>query len=155
MVQAIRGAGFTHIVWLPDSETGHLYRALLEEPGLTLVPVAREGEAIPIAAGLWAGGCQPLVVMQSTGFFESGDSLRGLALDTALPLVLMIGYRGYDPGGRPADSAAVFLEPLLQAWGITYYLVRGEGDLALLPRALKEAEGASRPVALLICGEYR
>src|SRR5262249_1969891 len=64
--------GVTHIVWLPDSETGFLYKAILESP-ITLVPVCREGESMAIAAGLIMGGKRPVILIQSTGFFESGD----------------------------------------------------------------------------------
>src|ERR687885_1924160 len=112
--------GVTHIVWLPDSETGFLYRAILES-SITLVPVCREGESIAIAAGLIMGGKRPVVLIQSTGLYESGDSVRGLGLDLQLPLLLMVGYRGYPGRGRPpTDSAARFLEPILDAWGIPH-----------------------------------
>ena len=53
-----------------------------------------------IAAGLWVGGKRPVVLIQNTGMFESGDSIRGLALDVDFPLVMMIGYRGWTPARR-------------------------------------------------------
>ncbi|MBI4499415.1 MAG: hypothetical protein HY689_16125 [Chloroflexi bacterium] len=84
VVEAFHRCGFTHIVWLPDSEARFLYDALAADPDLTLVPVCREGEAIAIAAGLYLGGQQPAVLYQNTGFFEAGDSLRGIALDLHL-----------------------------------------------------------------------
>ena len=59
---------------------GNLEPALHATPGLTLVRVCREGEAWAIAAGLWIGGARPLVVIQNTGLFESGDSLRNALL---------------------------------------------------------------------------
>ncbi|MBT7832960.1 MAG: hypothetical protein HN667_04900, partial [Chloroflexi bacterium] len=51
--------GVSHYVTLPDSETAHMYQALMDEPSITLVPVAREGEAIPVAAGLFVAGQNP------------------------------------------------------------------------------------------------
>ena len=68
--------GVTHVVCLPDSETNWLYLKLEEEPSLDLVPVCREGETMPIAAGLSIGGKRPIVLIQNTGMFESGDSIR-------------------------------------------------------------------------------
>jgi len=53
--------GVTHSVWLPDSETGFMYQAMLSSP-ITLVPVCREGESMPIAAGLIMGGQRPVVL---------------------------------------------------------------------------------------------
>ena len=91
--------GVTHIVWLPDSETGFMYERMLESQ-FTLVPVCREGESMAIAAGLIMGGKRPVVLIQSTGLYESGDSVRGLCLDLQLPLLLMIGYRGFPGRGR-------------------------------------------------------
>ena len=45
----------THIVWLPDSEARFMYDTIMGDPAFTLVPVCREGEAIPIAVGLMLG----------------------------------------------------------------------------------------------------
>jgi sulfopyruvate decarboxylase TPP-binding subunit len=100
------------------------------------------------------GGKEPMVLIQSTGFFESGDAVRGVGLDLRQPLLMMIGYRGYSPNGNPTDSAAVFLEPMLKAWGITYHLLRTEGDLGCIVKAHREAHQRERPVAVLVCGEY-
>jgi sulfopyruvate decarboxylase TPP-binding subunit len=146
--------GVTHIVWLPDSETGFMYQAMVKSD-FTLVPVCREGEAVPIAAGLMAGGKQPVVLIQSTGFFESGDSVRGLALDLKLPLLIMIGYRGF--AGHEAnltDSAARFLEPILNAWGIPYQLIRSDADCHAIFDMQERARRDGQPAAVLFGSEY-
>jgi sulfopyruvate decarboxylase TPP-binding subunit len=154
VVDTLAGLGITHIVWLPDTESGFLYETLRDETRLNLVPVCREGEAVPIAAGLMVAGQKPVVIIQSTGLFESGDSLRGMAIDYGLPLLFLIGYRGYE-GGRPsADSAATYLEPILNAWGVPYYLIDTNAGLDLVPKAYRQAQEESRPVAVLIGREY-
>ncbi len=146
--------GVTHIVWLPDSETGFMYQAMVQSQ-FTLVPVCREGESIAIAAGLVAGGAKPVVLIQSTGLFESGDSIRGLALDLKLPLLLMIGYRGYLGAGVPAaDSAARFLEPILDAWGIPHQVVDSDASCGLISEGYQRAQQTSHPVAVLMGREY-
>src|SRR5487761_395678 len=143
----LQRCGVTHIVWLPDSETGFMYDAMTNSP-LTLVPVCREGESMPIAAGLIMGGKRPVVLIQSTGFFESGDSIRGLCLDLDMPLLLMLGYRGHvAPGETPTDSAARFLEPILKAWGIPYYLVDSDATCGHISRAYHQAQESNHPVA--------
>src|SRR5712692_4485901 len=140
VLDELRRCGVTHVVWLPDSETGYMYNAMLESE-LTLVPVCREGESIAVAAGLIMGGKRPVVLIQSTGFYESGDSVRGLALDLHLPLLLMIGYRGYQGQGRPpVDSAARFLEPILDTWGIPHYTVESDGTCHHISEAYRQAE---------------
>ena len=144
----------SHVVWLPDSETNFMYEQLVANPDLDLVPVAREGESMAIAAGLWVGGKRPVVLIQNTGMFESGDSIRGLSLDIDFPLVMMIGYRGWTRHGVTSDSAARFTEPILNAWGINYYLVETDDDVERISVAFQEAERTQRPVACLMGVEY-
>ncbi len=157
-VEQLVGCGVTHVVWLPDSESGFMYEALTEAEAqgrLRLVPVCREGEAIPLAFGLHLGGKRPAILIQSTGFFEAGDSLRGQAIDLQLPLVLLIGYRGWRPNSADmVDSAAVYLEPVLRAWGLPYFLVDQPAALPRIREAYAEADRRSRPVAVLIAGEW-
>lgn len=144
----------THVVWLPDTETNYLYDRLATDPGLQIVPVTREGESFAIAAGLWVGGSKPVVIIQSTGLFESGDSIRGLALDIDIPLVVLVGYRGWTRHGATPDSAARFTEPILHAWGINYYLVEADADAERISMAFEEARQTERPVSCLMGAEY-
>ena len=146
--------GVTHVVWLPDSETNFMYEQMVQESSLDLVPVCREGESMAIAAGLWVGGKKPVVLIQNTGLFESGDSIRGLALDIDFPLVMMIGYRGWTRHGVTPDSAARYTEPILHAWGINYYLVETDEDVDRISTAFEEAERTQRPVVCLMGAEY-
>lgn len=122
VVAALRELGFSHVVWLPDSATGPWEAALEAAPNLDLVRVCREGEAWGIAAGLHLGGSRPLVVIQSTGFFESGDALRNALFDLRLPLYAIVGYRSALVEDSP-DTARRFLEPIVQAWGIDYVVL--------------------------------
>ena len=108
-----------------------------------------------VALGLMVAGRRPAVVVQNTGFLESGDSVRGAMLDTSFPFFLMIGYRGWKAGAPMTDSAGIYLEPVLKAWGISSYLVEDDRDLPKIEQAYHEAQAASRPVAVLIGREYR
>ena len=87
----MKANGVTDVVWLPDSETNWLYLLMQAEPSLRLVGVSREGHACSIAAGLFAGGKKPLILIQNTGMMESGDSIRGWLLGLNVPVVLMVG----------------------------------------------------------------
>jgi len=154
VIEQFKKNGITHVVWLPDSETNWMYIAMQEEPSFDLIPVTREGEALAIAAGLYAGGKKPVCLIQNTGMFESGDSIRGIALDVNLPVVMMIGYRGWTRHGVTPDSAARFTEPILDAWGIKYYLVESDADADRISTAFDEAEATNRPVAILVGDEF-
>jgi sulfopyruvate decarboxylase TPP-binding subunit len=154
ILDQLRRNGVTHVVWLPDSETNFMYQQMLAEKTIDLVPVCREGESMAIAAGLWIGGKKPVVLIQNTGMFESGDSIRGITLDINFPLVMMIGYRGWTRHGVTPDSAARFTEPILHAWGINYYLVEADEDVERISTAFEEAARTNRPVACLMGAEY-
>lgn len=154
MIDTLKQCGATHLVWLPDTESGYLYESLSEDPELTLVPVTREGETFAIALGLLMGGKKPVVCIQNTGFYESGDSIRGLWLDLKLPILTLVGYRGWEGGGPSADSAATFLEPVLKAWEIPYKVVQTDDEVAsVVPEMYKQSQEVG-PVAVLIGGEY-
>ena len=111
--------------------------------------VCREGEAWAIAAGLWIGGARPLVVIQNTGLFESGDSLRNALFDLGLPLYALIGYRSYLIEGSK-DSARRFTEPMLQAWGLKHVLIEGNDDLPKLAEHMQSCRQAELPGIALI-----
>ena len=146
--------GVTDIVWLPDSETNWLYLLMQAEPSLTLVAVPREGLAASVASGLYAGGKKPLILIQNTGLMESGDSIRGWLLGMEVPVVLMVGYRGWTRHGVNQDSAATYTERFLMAFGINYYLVENDADAPRISIAFEEAERTKRPVVVLVGDEY-
>ncbi len=154
VVEELKKNNISHVVWLPDSETNFMYQLLTNEPSLDLVPVCREGETMAIAAGLWVGGARPIVLIQNTGIFESGDSIRGLSLDLSQPLVMLVGYRGWSRHGITNDSAARFIEHILHAWGINYYLIETDEDADRISIAIAEAERTSKPVAVLVGTEF-
>ena len=144
----------SHYVTLPDSETAHMYEALMAEPTITIVPVSREGEAIPVAAGLFVAGQTPVISIQNAGLYEAGDALRGLALGIGLPLVMFIGYRGHNRKGDTPDTAATFLEPYLHMWRVDYLVVESDDDLDRVPLAFERAAKTNQPVAVAIGTEY-
>ena len=146
--------GVTHVVWLPDSETNWLYMLMKNDPELDLIPVSREGQAFSVAAGLSVGGKNPVILIQNSGMMESGDSLRGWCLGMNIPVVMMVGYRGYTRHGVNSDTAATYTERFLNAFGIQYYLVENDSDAERISVAFEEAQATKRPVAILVGDEY-
>jgi len=154
ILEQLKRHGVTHVVWLPDSETNWLYLLMKAEPSLTLVAVAREGLACSVAAGLAAGGKVPVILIQNTGLMESGDSIRGWLFGLDIPVVLMVGLRGWTRHGVTTDTAAVYTEPFLNAFRINYYLVESDADAQRIGVAFAEAQKTRRPVAVLVGDEY-
>lgn len=146
---ALGTLGVTHVVWLPDSALGEWESALEQAEGLTLVRVCRESEAWAIAAGLQLGGKSPIVVIQNTGLFDSGDALRNVNFDLGIPLYAVIGYRSYLIENSP-DTAKRFTEPVLRAWGIDYALIDQPGRVEDFVNHFRACQTAGTPGAALI-----
>jgi sulfopyruvate decarboxylase TPP-binding subunit len=143
--------GITHVVSIADSTIGPWHPAIERAAGLRLVRVCREGEAWAVAGGLYLGGATPLVMIQCTGLFESGDALRNILHDWQLPLFSIIGYRSYlNQTTLPGDTCLVFTEPVLDAWRIPYRLITTPAQRDEILAHYFECRDASRPGAALI-----
>ena len=144
IVAELTRLGISHVVWVPDSVIGQWERALEASPEIKLVRVCREGEAWPLAAGLLTGGKSPLVMMQTTGLFESGDALRNVAFDMQLPVFALIGARNWLQADAN-DSARRFAEPILRAWEIEYVFIEKAADKPKLGEHYHRCRAANRP----------
>ncbi|MBW3542384.1 MAG: hypothetical protein KY476_19125 [Planctomycetes bacterium] len=151
----LAGLGVTHVVSLPDSTLGQWEPAIHEHGRLELVRVCREGEAWAVAAGLYLGGKTPVVMIQCTGLFESGDALRNVLHDFQLPLFAIVGYRSYlNDSTLPGDTARVFTEPILDAWRLDYRLIDEPAKKPLLAEHFRACRTAgSAGVALIAEGK--
>jgi sulfopyruvate decarboxylase subunit alpha len=149
---ALQDCGVTHVVWIPDSDIGQWDAALSAASGVQLLRVCREGEAIALAAGLYLGGRQPIVVIQCTGLFEAGDTLRNVVYDLHLPLFFVIGVRSYHAHqqGKSTDSCPVFTEPILQAWRLPYTLLDRQHSAVDLASAYRQAQARGEAFAVLL-----
>jgi sulfopyruvate decarboxylase subunit alpha len=152
IVATLSELGVTHVIWVPDSVIGPWEVALDSAESLRLIRVCREGEAWPLAAGLHIGGKSPLVMMQTTGLFESGDALRNVLFDLKLPIFSLIGIRNWLSAGSN-DTAKTYAEPILRAWGLDCQWLLQPGDKPLLGEHFRRCRAANRPgVALLAEG---
>ncbi len=154
LLEEFKKNGVTHVITVPDSETNYLYELMIEQDWLDVVPVSREGEAPSTALGLNVAGKIPVCLIQNTGMMESGDSIRGMALDAGFPLVMVVGYRGWTRRGATPDTVARYTEPFLSAFGIEYFLVERDSDGTRISEAFELSRSSRRPVVVLIGDEY-
>ena len=150
LLSALIDVGVSHVIGLPDNGSAALFDLLEGDPAVSLLTVTREGEAFAIASGLWLGGQRHVVLIQNTGLLESGDSLRGTATRMGVPLLCLVGYRGYDSlGGEAVDGAAVVTEPTLSAWQVPFRIAHAEQEIEAVEWAFRLARAELRPVAVL------
>lgn len=155
IVNELKKQEITHAVGVPDNGSARIYERLRSEPGIDVITVTREGEAFAIASGLYVGGKKPVIIIQNTGFLESGDAIRGTVVNMHVPVVVFIGYRGYhnrDANGQWVDSVATFLEPTLKAWKLPYEMLETDADIPCISRAFEQAAATSLPAAVLLIG---
>ena len=152
LVVALKGCGVSDVVWIPDSELGRWDPALRADPDLRLIRVCREGEAFAVAAGLLLGGRKPIVLIQCTGLFEAGDSLRNFVHDLKLPLFFLVGVRSWfaHNKGMGTDTCPLFTEPILRAWQIPYLLLGGDSTAEDVANAYRQALAEKRAGAVLL-----
>jgi sulfopyruvate decarboxylase TPP-binding subunit len=149
IVAELTSLGMTHAIWIPDASVGTWEAALVASPDLELIRICREGEAWPLAAGLILGGKTPIVIMQTTGLFESGDALRSIVFDLRIPVVSIIGARNWlNPDSQ--DTAKRFAEPILKAWSFEYELVATADDKPRFRSFVRNCLDAGRPGAILL-----
>ena len=155
IVNELKKQGITHAIGVPDNGSARIYELLRAEPGIEVITVTREGEAFAIASGLYVGGKKPVIIIQNTGFLESGDAIRGTVFNMRVPVVVFIGYRGYhnrDADGQWIDSVANFLEPTLKAWNLPYEMLQTDDEISCIRRAFETTAATSLPAAVLLIG---
>src|SRR5215467_14906067 len=143
--------GVTHVVTVPDSTIGP-WQAELERRGtIRVVRVCREGETWEVAAGLHLGGATPLVLIQCTGLFESGDAIRNVLHDWKLPIFSIIGYRSYlNQDTLPGDTCLVFTEPVLDTWKVDYKLLTRREQLGEIAEHYAECRAVNCAGAIVV-----
>lgn len=133
----------SHVVTVPDTTIGP-WLEVIAATDVDVIQVCREGEAWSIAAGLYLGGASPLVLMQCTGLFESGDALRNAVYDFRLPLFAIIGYRNYlCRETRRGDTSLQFTEPILEAWKLPLRFIKSPDQLSEIAEHYAACQAAS------------
>lgn len=149
----LKGAGINLIATLPDINLSQLLREVEEDREIIHVPLCREEEGIGICTGAYLVGKKCAAIMQNGGFFNSNNAIVSTLLQYQIPLLLLIYYAG-DIGDRTFATSGSMTEPVLQALGIRYYIMRDPDDAPeLIKRAQILTEDAKRPVALLLTKE--
>ena len=154
MIAAFKRAKIEFVVALPDITTsaGVMF-PIAADPSLRLVRVCKEDEAIAIAMGLATCDRRAIVLIQQTGFLDSINAIRVLAVEYQQPIVMVVGLQGKEPGVKPRESkkfAVNIVEPMLDVMGIAHHLLETQGDHAVIAPAIETAYRNSTPVCLMV-----
>lgn len=150
VAELLESMAISHVVTVPDGTIGR-WEIDIERAGIRIVRVCREGEAWAVAGGLYIGGATPLVMIQCTGLFESGDAIRNTLHEWKLPLYAIVGYRSYlNQENLPGDTSLVFTEPILAAWKLDVRFIKQAAELAGMPDHYRSCKTANKPGVALI-----
>ena len=154
IIREIKASKIEFVVSVPDITTSEgLLRPLAQATNPRLIRICKEDEGVGICAGLAYSGRRSLLLIQQTGMLDSINAIRGVAVEYALPICMMVGLLEKEPGVPPRQSKRYgvrIVEPILDAMGVAYHEIEEESDVAKIKPAIDAAYSDSRPVVLLI-----
>jgi sulfopyruvate decarboxylase subunit alpha len=153
--QGIKDAGIRFVTALPETWLLYLLQMADEDPETCLIEVAKEEEAIGIAAGAYFAGTPNLLLLQNHGFLAAINGIVSLAMLYRVPLCMLIAHRGHMGEPYPWHTqGGIVTEPVLRALGIPLDYAR---DPTQVGRQIHWAHTLSQsslsPVALLLTRE--
>ena len=153
--RGIKDAGVRYLSALPETWLVYLLQLAEDDPDMTLVEVAKEEEAIGIAAGAHFAGQPNILLMQNHGFLAAMNGVVSLALLYRVPLTMLIALRGH--WGEPYPwhtQGGIHTEPVLRSLGIPFEYARDPAKVGKqIKEALTFANSSLSPVALLLTRE--
>jgi sulfopyruvate decarboxylase subunit alpha len=154
IIAAIKASGIEYILSVPDivTSTG-LLAPIARDKELKLIRVCKEDECIGIATGLAYCDKRALILIQHTGFLDSLNAIRGIAVEYKQPICMMVGLLQHDPDLAPRASPRYgvrIIEPILDDMGIRHHLIAVDADVAKIAPAIEAAYREPHPVVFLI-----
>src|SRR3982074_3005864 len=143
IIREIKAGKIEFVVSVPDITTSEgLLRPLAQAKNPRLVRICKEDEGVGICAGLAYSGRRSLLLIQQTGMLDSINAIRGVAVEYALPICMMVGLLEKEPGVPPRQSKRYgvrIVEPVLEAMGITYHEIESDADVHKTRPAIEDA----------------
>ena len=103
--------GIKNFVGVPDSTMKFFIDEGLKKEKILIS--TREEEAIGIAAGMTLSGEKSLVFMQNAGFANSLSTITSLIQLYKIPVILLIGWRGFLKNDAPEHTKIGEIQPQL------------------------------------------
>lgn len=148
----IKAAGIKSLSALPETWLGLLLQRAEDDPDVTLIQVAKEEEAIGIAAGAYFAGTPHVLLMQNHGFLAAINGIVSLAQLYHIPLCMLIALRGHWGEPYPWHTrGGIVTESVLRSLSIPFEYAR---DPQKVGKQIREAwtfsQSSLAPVALLL-----
>jgi sulfopyruvate decarboxylase alpha subunit len=150
-LQRMKFHGFDFYTGVPDSTFKELLALIEHDPDVPYLPAVSEDVAIGVAVGAQLGGSKPVVVMQNSGLGVSINAFASLALLYRIPLLVLIGWRGYRGNDAPEHLImGACLPDLLDDIGLPYLVLEESREMEGLDAAHATLSAGQIPTALLL-----
>ena len=153
-VEAARELGFDFYAGVPCSFLTPFINYVIDDPALTYLSSANEGDAVAAVAGAWVGGRKGVAMMQNSGLGNAVSPLTSLTHVFRIPMLLICTHRGA-PGvadepqhelmGRITEQ---MFDTMEIAWELFPRTAEEVGPA--LARACRYMESERRPYALIM-----
>ena len=144
--------GIENFVGLPDSTIKHFIDQGIKKKKIIIA--TREEEAIGIATGMSLAKSPSLVFMQNAGFGNSISTITSLVQLYEIPLIFLIGWRGYLPSDAPEHTKLGKIQPeLIKSLGLKSKVLTEFNWKKSCKWALTQLK-ADKPCSLIIKREF-
>ena len=146
-LSALKSSGFDFFCGVADSTISSLIEAL----GAEYLSATREDLAVGMASGAFLAGRRPAVLMQNSGLGYCLNALTSLNLIYKIPLLLIVGYRGYRGKDAPEHRVmGAHCEALLREVGIPVFVPEADELAQVITQADVVMRERRIPAALFI-----
>ena len=144
--------GIENFVGVPDSTMKHFIDQGFKKNKILIT--TKEEEAIGIAAGMSLSKSDSLVFMQNAGFANSLSTITSLVQLYQIPMIFLIGWRGFLKNDAPEHTKIGKIQPkLLQALSLQSKILNEKNWKAACNWALKLIK-EKKPCALILKRDF-
>ena len=144
--------GIENFIGVPDSTMKHFIDQGLKKNKIIIT--TKEEEAIGIATGMSLSKSDSLVFMQNAGFANSLSTITSLVQLYQIPMIFLIGWRGFLKNDAPEHTKIGKIQPkLLQALLLPSKILNEKNWKASCDWALKLIKD-KKPCALILKRDF-
>ena len=148
MFDYLQNNGIDNFIGVPDSTMRYFIEEGLKRKKILIS--AREEEAIGIAVGMYLAKSPSLVFMQNAGFGNSISTITSLVQLYQIPIIFLIGWRGYMSNDAPEHKKFGKIQPdLFKLIGLKSRIINDQNWKESCIWAIKEIE-SKKSCALVI-----
>ena len=144
--------GVKNFIGVPDSTMKHFINEGFKKNKILIT--TREEEAIGISAGMSMSKSNSLVFMQNAGFANSISTITSLVQLYEIPMIFLIGWRGFLKNDAPEHAKIGKIQPkLLQALSLQSKVLNEKNWKTSSDWALKLIK-RGKPCALILIRDF-